>query len=167
MWLSSIWVFMFGQLFYVSFLNTELQREYGVGSELASLIHALRPGAILIANFLVSLLPKSINRPLLIFLNFAVQAGCALLTGPSWLFGFPGRVELIATGLFLRGFSDGLCYGYFLPEVVDILTHKDTPAYTVEAIGDTAAGLQGLMVELGFMSAFFLGPLLSENIGFR
>ena len=37
----------------------------------------------------------------------------------------------------------------------------------MEHIGDTAAGLQGLMVEVGFLVSFFVGPLLCAGIGFQ
>ena len=39
--------------------------------------------------------------------------------------------------------------------------------YSVDLIGDTAAGLQGMMIEVAFIISFFLGPLLCESIGFR
>ena len=51
--------------------------------------------------------------------------------------------------------------------IVEHLRAKDGNDYAVEYIGDTAAGLQGLMLEMAFLVSYFVGPLLCEEIGFR
>ena len=133
---------------------------------MVSFIHTLRAVGILVANCIASCFPRGVNGKLIILVCFIIQAFSMAMIGPSKLLRIPQLLEITAVGTLVKGLADGFCYGYILPQIIEILREKDGRSYEVEFIGDTAAGLQGLMVEVGFMVSFFIGPLLCELIGF-
>ena len=53
----SIIVMVFGEIFYVSYLNTEIARNYEVSDALVSFIHTLRSSGLVIATFLMCFFP--------------------------------------------------------------------------------------------------------------
>ena len=132
-----------------------------------SFIHTFRSVGILFSSSITSLFPKRVNEKIIIFVCFIIQALSMAMIGPSKVLGIPQYLEITAAGTLVKGLADGFCYAYILPEIIEILRQKDGESYSVEHIGDTAAGLQGLMVEVGFLVSFFAGPLLCAGIGFQ
>ena len=80
---------MFGQMYYVSYLNTEIANNYEVSDAMVSLIHTLRSGGVVIANFTLCFFPKGVNARLLILICFIISAFCSAMIGPSKLLYLP------------------------------------------------------------------------------
>ena len=158
---------VFGEMFYVSYLNTEIANNYDVSDAMVSFIHTLRSGGIVISTIVISFFPPRVNGRAIILVCFLIQAISVIMIGPSKLLAIPQYLEITALGTLLKGLADGLCFPYMLPEIMNELISKDKASYSVAEIGDTAAGLQGLMIELGFIVSFFVGPLLCDSLGFR
>lgn len=163
----AMWVLVYGQMFYVSYLNTEIANNYEVSDAMVSFIHTLRSAGIVISTLIISFFPRGVNGRAIFLVCFIIQAISVIMIGPSKLLSIPQRLEITALGTLIKGLADGFCFPYMLPEIMDDLLSRDKDSYTSALIGDTAAGLQGLMIELGFVVSFFLGPLLCDAIGFR
>ena len=80
---------IFGQMFYVSYLNTEIANNYEVSDAMVSFIHTLRSGGIVIVNFVMCFLPKTVNGWIVILVGFVIQALSMAMIGPSKLLHIP------------------------------------------------------------------------------
>ena len=142
-------------------LADKLQGDFGINSEIVSLIYAIQMAGFLVTSLLVHRAMTSYNPTLVIAIAFLIQTVATVLTGPSYLLQsfLPNTLPVIISGLLLMGLADSFTSIGAYTEMHDPFVSVN-PGCDRDKLSDILSGLYNA----GFSLGTFIGPMVGSYL---